>query len=72
MKGVGIYSAEEAISYSLSGANLRCTGVNWDLRKDEPYSIYDRFDFDIPVGSVEMLVSLRLPNARNRGVFKDC
>ena len=35
VKGVGIYSAEEAISYSLSGANLRCTGVNWDLRKDE-------------------------------------
>lgn len=54
VKGVGIYSAEEAISYSLSGANLRCTGVNWDLRKDEPYSIYDRFDFDIPVGSVGM------------------
>ena len=52
VKGVGIYSAEEAISYSLSGANLRCTGVNWDLRRDEPYSIYDRFDFDIPVGSV--------------------
>ncbi|NVL83723.1 NADH-quinone oxidoreductase subunit D, partial [Escherichia coli] len=48
----GIYSAEKAISYSLSGANLRCTGVNWDLRKDEPYSIYDRFNFDIPVGSV--------------------
>lgn len=55
VKGVGIYSAEEAISYSLSGANLRCTGVNWDLRRDEPYSIYDRFDFDIPVGSVGML-----------------
>lgn len=73
MKGVGIYSAEEAISYSLSGANLRCTGVNWDLRKDEPYSIYDRFDFDIPVGSVgDAWDALRLPNARNRGVFKDC
>ena len=42
---------EEAISYSLSGANLRCTGVNFDLRKDEPYSIYDRFEFDVPVGS---------------------
>ena len=55
VKGVGIYSEEDAISYSLSGANLRCTGVNWDLRKDEPYSIYDRFDFDIPVGSVGML-----------------
>lgn len=47
--GVGRYTKEEAISYSLSGVNLRSTGVKWDLRKDEPYSIYDRFDFDVPV-----------------------
>lgn len=47
MKNVGTYTAEEAINYSLSGPNLRCTGVEWDLRKDEPYSIYDRFDFDV-------------------------
>lgn len=47
MKGVGVYTKEEAINYSLSGGNLRCTGVAWDLRKDEPYSIYDRFDFDV-------------------------
>lgn len=47
VKGVGRYTKEEAIQYSLSGANLRCTGVKWDLRKDEPYSIYDRFDFDV-------------------------
>lgn len=46
VKGVGKYTKEDAISYSLSGPNLRCTGVNWDLRKDEPYSIYDRFKFD--------------------------
>jgi len=49
VKGVGRYDAQTAIAYSLSGANLRCTGVKWDLRKNEPYSIYDRFDFDIPV-----------------------
>jgi len=49
VKGVGRYTKEDAIKYSLSGANLRCTGVKWDLRKDEPYSIYDRFDFDVPV-----------------------
>lgn len=48
VKGVGKYTKEEALAYSLSGANLRCTGVKWDLRKDEPYSIYDRFDFDVP------------------------
>jgi NADH-quinone oxidoreductase subunit D len=46
VKGVGVYSKEEAINYSLSGPNLRCTGVKWDLRKDEPYSIYNRFDFN--------------------------
>lgn len=48
VKGVGKYTKEEAINYSLSGTNLRCTGVKWDLRKDEPYSIYERFDFDVP------------------------
>ena len=49
VKGVGTYTKEEALQYSLSGANLRCTGVKWDLRKNEPYSIYDRFEFDVPV-----------------------
>lgn len=48
IKGVGTYTKEDAFHYSLSGANLRSTGVNYDLRKDVPYSIYDRFDFDIP------------------------
>ncbi|ESU34352.1 NAD(P)H-quinone oxidoreductase subunit H [Bacillus sp. 17376] len=46
-KNIGTYTKEDAINYSLSGPNLRSTGVKWDLRKDEPYSIYDRFDFDI-------------------------
>ncbi|MDX8363707.1 NADH-quinone oxidoreductase subunit D [Cytobacillus sp. IB215665] len=49
VKGVGTYTKEDALAYSLSGVNLRCTGVKWDLRKDEPYSIYDRFDFGVPV-----------------------
>jgi len=49
VKGVGTYTKEDALHYSLSGANLRCTGVKWDLRKNEPYSLYDRFDFDVPV-----------------------
>lgn len=48
VNGIGVYTKEEALNYSLSGPNLRCTGVKWDLRKDEPYSIYDRFDFDVP------------------------
>lgn len=49
VKGVGQYDAETAINYGMSGANLRCTGVKWDLRKEQPYSIYDRFEFDVPV-----------------------
>ncbi|GAA4874148.1 NADH-quinone oxidoreductase subunit NuoD [Paenibacillus vulneris] len=50
IKGIGQYDAETAIAYGLSGANLRCTGVKWDLRKDQPYSLYHRFEFDVPVG----------------------
>ncbi len=47
-KGVGILTAEKAINCSVSGPVLRASGVKWDLRKADPYSIYDRFDFDIP------------------------
>jgi len=50
VKGIGKYDAETAIQYGLSGANLRCTGVKWDLRKDEPYSLYSRFEFDVVTG----------------------
>jgi len=49
-KGVGVISAEDAISLGLSGPNLRGSGVKWDIRKDEPYLVYDRFDFEIPTG----------------------
>jgi len=47
---VGILSAEKAINFGITGPCLRGSGVKWDLRRDDPYSIYDRFDFDIPVG----------------------
>ena len=50
-KGVGILDQKTAIDYSVTGPNLRATGLKWDLRKDEPYSIYDRFEFDIPAGT---------------------
>jgi len=50
-QNIGNFSAERAIAYGLSGPMLRASGVPWDLRKDEPYSIYDRFSFQVPVGN---------------------
>jgi NADH-quinone oxidoreductase subunit D len=49
MKGVGILSKELAENLSITGPALRASGVNYDVRKAEPYSIYDRFDFNVPV-----------------------
>jgi NADH-quinone oxidoreductase subunit D len=51
-KGVGILPKELAINISASGPVLRASGVRWDIRRADPYSIYDRFEFDIPTGSV--------------------
>lgn len=48
LTGIGIITQEDAINYSLSGVQLRSTGMAWDLRKDAPYSIYDRFKFEVP------------------------
>jgi NADH-quinone oxidoreductase subunit D len=50
---IGVLSPEVAISYGIGGPNLRGSGVKWDLRKEEPYGIYERFDFDIPIGTGE-------------------
>ncbi|PKL51929.1 MAG: NADH-quinone oxidoreductase subunit NuoD [Nitrospira bacterium HGW-Nitrospira-1] len=50
MKNVGVITAEDAIEHSLVGPNLRGSGVKHDIRKNDPYSIYNRFNFDIPVG----------------------
>ena len=51
---VGVIPADVAISYGVTGPNLRGSGVRWDLRKDDPYGIYDRFEFDIPIGTGAM------------------
>lgn len=48
--GVGAISGEDAIAYGLSGANLRASGVAWDMRKMMPYCGYETYDFEIPVG----------------------
>lgn len=50
-KGVGILPRDMAVNIGASGPVLRASGVKWDLRSADPYSIYDRFDFDIPVGT---------------------
>ncbi|MFQ5958274.1 MAG: NADH-quinone oxidoreductase subunit D [Alphaproteobacteria bacterium] len=47
---VGVVTAEQAMDWGFSGPMLRGSGVAWDLRKAQPYDVYDRLDFDIPVG----------------------
>lgn len=49
-KGVGVISGEKALAYGLTGPNLRASGVDFDLRRDAPYGIYDRFEFKVVVG----------------------
>ena len=48
--GIAVVSPERALNLGFSGAMLRGSGVAWDLRKKQPYDVYDRMDFDIPVG----------------------
>ncbi len=51
---VGVLPVDKAYSYNITGPNLRGSGVDWDLRRDDPYSIYDRFEFEVPIGKGEM------------------
>ncbi len=48
---VGLLSDEAAINGSVTGPMLRASRVQWDLRKADPYSVYDRLDFDVPIGA---------------------
>jgi len=48
--GIGVVSPERALQMGFTGAMLRGSGVEWDLRKKQPYEVYDRMEFDIPVG----------------------
>jgi NADH-quinone oxidoreductase subunit D len=52
LKGTGVMSQERALELGVTGPLLRATGHPWDLRKAMPYSSYDHFDFDVPVGTV--------------------
>ncbi|MGZ5027099.1 MAG: NADH-quinone oxidoreductase subunit C/D [Methylobacter sp.] len=49
-QGIGAYNTNEAIDWSATGPNLRATGFEWDCRKARPYSGYENYEFDIPVG----------------------
>jgi len=79
-QGVGYISPEDAIAYGLSGPSLRGSGVDWDIRKKQPYSSYEKFDFKVatrPEGDVygrylarvaEMRESLRIVNQAMEGL----
>jgi len=49
--GIGVVSPERALALGFTGPMLRGSGIEWDLRKKQPYEVYDRMDFDIPVGT---------------------
>ncbi|MBT5873722.1 MAG: NADH dehydrogenase (quinone) subunit D [Candidatus Latescibacteria bacterium] len=49
-QGVGVVSADDALGFGATGPILRASGVDWDLRKNEPYLIYDQLDFDVVIG----------------------
>jgi NADH-quinone oxidoreductase subunit D len=51
---VGVLPKDVAINYACSGPMLRASGVNWDLRRDDPYSVYDRFEWEVEIGKGEM------------------
>lgn len=79
-RGIGYISADDAIAYGLSGPSLRGSGVDWDIRKKQPYSSYEKFDFKVasrPEGDVygrylarieEMRQSLRIVNQAMEGL----
>jgi NADH-quinone oxidoreductase subunit D len=70
LAGVATVSAEEAISYGFVGPNLRGSGVDWDLRRDKPYGLYERFQFDVPVGKAYAGVDGRLGDCYDRYVVR--
>jgi NADH-quinone oxidoreductase subunit D len=66
-KGVGIISKDDAVAYGLCGPSLRGSGVDWDIRKNQPYSSYDKFKFDVvtrPEGDVYARYQVRVEEMR--------
>ncbi|MFQ5465716.1 MAG: NADH-quinone oxidoreductase subunit D, partial [Thermodesulfobacteriota bacterium] len=50
-RDVGVLTADQALDLGLSGPAMRASGIKWDIRKDEPYLLYDSFDFEVPTGT---------------------
>ncbi|HHO81695.1 MAG TPA: NADH-quinone oxidoreductase subunit D, partial [Halothiobacillus sp.] len=74
--GIGVVSPERAMQMGFTGPMLRGSGVEWDLRKKQPYAVYDKLDFDIPVGTMgdcydRYLVRIEEMRQSNR-IIKQC
>jgi NADH-quinone oxidoreductase subunit D len=74
--GIGVVTPDRALNLGFTGAMLRGSGVAWDLRKKQPYDVYDRMDFDIPVGKTgdcydRYLVRMEEMKQSNR-IIKQC
>ena len=48
---IGVVTADQALDWGFSGVMMRASGISWDLRKTQPYDVYDRMKFDVPVGT---------------------
>ena len=68
---VGVLPPERALQLGCSGAMLRGSGIAWDVRKKQPYAVYDQIDFDIPVGERRLLCPLSGARERNAPVDAD-
>src|SRR6478672_5673960 len=75
-QGVGVLSADDAIALGQTGPNLRASGVDWDLRRDQPYLHYDQVDFHVPVyaeGDVYARYRVRLEEmAASTNIVRQC
>src|SRR5215210_7154149 len=74
--GIGVVSPERALNLGFTGPMLRGSGIAWDLRKKQPYEVYDQMDFDIPVGKTgdcydRYLVRVHEMRESNR-IIKQC
>ena len=75
-RGVGVFSRESALAFGLTGANLRASGVNWDIRSERPYAAYDELDFEVPIadgGDVYARCTVRLEEMRQSArIIRQC